>query len=269
MTLSEALELAESGKIFAMMYLGDFFYSQINEGNDEAQASAYENALKWYEKAAHLGNINAMYKTAFLYYSDAFSKIILVVKLYSYEETRPVVEKSYHWYCRIQQIDPNFSHSPMRSLDGPLKNFHVVTYYTALLTFFQDDDNATAAQIVSNPWDDSSAILRGVARYQASPPTTFDEYRMICSDISRIVGNASYAAKSKCDLEEFVYAMAAFILSEHWVKGYYGCAVNISAAYNILQYVKSNIKDNCSVQVLDQALSHFQPKLFGGYRYVE
>ena len=86
------------------------------------------------------------------------------------------------------------------------------------------------------------------------------------SVLTPIIKDPTYAAADKATWEEDAYALTAWQLSMLYKNN--GSQPDLESAVSLLNFVLRAVKNENNLTVIRNELSHYQKKLFGGYKYV-
>ena len=254
MELQEAIRLAEQGNVNMMYALGKY-YSEKEE--DQLQ----ETGWMWYERAADAGHIDALPIVCQYYEQMARTS----ETFYGYTTALDYWRKAAHYAniyeqagCAVMQqasIDP----TNLIELASGIR-------YQFALCCFMADDYSDILQLYSHPETVEEKILYGVSLTQAIADNSWDERQVF--QLLSCVSDISYSRKEKGTKEECVYTSAALTFSNLLRHGL-GAPINLDAAYNVLSATLCSLKDSDCIEILKTELSHYQKKLFGGYKYID
>ncbi len=263
MTLQEVTTLAEQGNLQAMMALGQH-YSEQNET---------DQAIKWYKMAAEHNYPPAMWRAASEYYiKGLIDSTSAMRQFYSIEDILPTFLSAHTWAISfLNQFSPDSRELCGVAIETVLKRIEETGYHAALYGYYSDRndialDVLTDLSKIYGIESSRTKYLRAVLYAEDDSYTNVGEiYRLL----SALPQDHTYASAEKEELEDNAYAIAALVLSEYIRKGLGAPCSDINAALSVLHYVEKHIKDAETLEVVRKKINRYQPKLFGGYRYVE
>lgn len=255
MTLEEAIKAAENGDLSAAFSLGRYYLDQ-----DE-----HDDAIKWYEVVANADIPNAMTILVPLYMAQGHLRSSKVMRsFYGIEDALSSFLNAYKWSKKLVSIYETATPPVEQHVrEKAINNMQEAAYFAALYSYIcgKNDD---ALRIIPNTHDDRTDILRGVLLIEKDADAYIHESLTL---LSKIENNRTYGASEKSEVEDDVYVQAALYLSMSYRKGL-GASINLEKALNVLKFVRNYAKDEEYIEHLDQEIRRYQPKLFGGYKYV-
>lgn len=258
MTIDEAIQLAESGDVGAMISLGDYYVRQ-NNGEGITQAA------DWYEAAAKKNVIYAMHMTVICKKILAYAGL----QVASHDEFGADFamndwKEVYYWASKeLEYICAKAPGTEKINVDDVRKNYAEASYFYAL-TCYWGDRYADVTDVISGFDDTRSRILHGAALIQLAENDA--QMNRAIGVLKPIIKDAAYAETEKNAWEEDVYALAALQLSLLY-KGQ-GTQSDLEEAVSVLTFVLRAVKNENNTSILSDELKHYQKKLFGGYKYV-
>lgn len=261
MTVEEAKSKAEYGDVNAMVALGDYYMNQEPESVDDAE--------KWYEMAANHGEPLATKMTVLLKRVQA-SVGEAMENVIGTGDVKNRWQETYIWCLRYISVLQNVNGLPDFFNHAEAEKWRSEAAYKLSLYKYATDDykDNEIPELLAGINDDRAAVLLGVVLFEKA--ATNSEYTVSYRHLSRIVDNDEYLASQKSKWEELVFCQSTMFLSICYREGnFVGIEANLENAMNILKFAKKHIKDKDYIAMLDKQLSHYKPKLFGGYKYIE
>lgn len=258
MTIEEAIQLAESGDIGAMISLGDYYVQQKT-------GDGIEKAAGWYEVAAKKNIVYAIHMTVLCKKMLAYAGLQIAEHdefgtKFAMEDWKDV----YNWAAKeLECINAEIEGSKKINIDDAINNFTDASYFYAL-TCYWAERFSDVTELLSDLHDTRSRILYGAALIQLAESNA--QMSNAIRVLNPIIKDASYAAADKAVWEEDVYTLTAWQLSMLYKNN--GSQSDLESAVSLLNFVLRAVKNENNTTVIRNELNRYQKKLFGGYKYV-
>mgnify|MGYP003297377559 CR=1 FL=1 len=255
MTIEEAIQLAENGDIGAMISLGDYYVQKNN-------ADGVENAYKWYAMAAKHKVVYAIHMALLTKKISAESSLLVATQVeygvsFAMDEWRELYELASD---ELDCITKGLPGSEDLKIEDTIANLKEATYHYALCAYSLGDYTKACALIADSD-DIRSVILYGSCLIQLADNAK--EMANAAMLFAPVIHNQEYVAAQKSALEENAYRTAAIQLSR--INKLVG---DLETAVSILTFMSNAVRRDNNKQAISEELSHYQKKLFGGYKYV-
>lgn len=257
MDIEKLIELANQGDVEAMVSVGAYYFEKSENGGGFADV---ETAAKWYEKAAKLNNPDGLLAAASAYsiIADVYQEISEYADAIEawglcYEFALCLIaENNKGDAIQISEEDINWARDILKDCK----------YNSALCHFFSN--NYTLALTDSKYCSSAEAkVLEGLCNFNLK------RYEKVYENI-KFLESDEYLNKDKSLLEEIVFADSTCLLAELYRIGtLIDLAPNLERARNLLLNSLSLIKEEKLKVHINEELSKYKPKFFGGFKYVE
>lgn len=255
MTLEEAKNLATNGNIEAALLLGKYYLDQ-----DETS-----DAIEWFEIAAEDGHMGAMAVLVPLYMNQGHTRNTKMMRQFcGTRNVRDCFLSAYKWGSRVLPFfDDTTTKIGGKTKEEMTAQRDEAAYYAALYSYICDE-NESALELIPDIHDERTDILRGVLLLEKDGERYKNEGFKL---LSKIRNNRAFGESNKDEFEDYVYTQGALYLSLFCREGWVANA-DINAALDILKFVRGYVKDEEAQARLDKEINRYQPKFFGGYKYV-
>lgn len=253
MTIEEAIQKAENDDVGAMIALGDFYFQEEKDN---------EQAVKWYEMAAKHKVVYAIHMTVLLKLISAQAAMLIAKQVeYGVQFAMEDWKSVYEWLAEeLECINNNVPGSESLKIEDSIEKFKEASYNYALCCYFLGD-YATASALISDFDNTPSIILYGSCLIQLGE--NGKDMANAIKTLTPVICDREYVAASKSALEEDAYRIAGIMLSRlHRIAG------NMEPAVELLTFMSNAVRRDNNKQAISDELSHYQKKLFGGYKYV-
>lgn len=257
MTINEAIVEANSGNVEAMLAVADFYAKSEELGN------GMEMALQWYEKAAETGNVYGMEMAGITYMISASTSLAIGAFADSLEEWNRAFEK-FHLLVQYE----GYSLEKKRDIKKKAQQCIYKTIYCNVL-LKRYEDALYILERISFKNVSKEMMLKGICLYHMAEET--ENYEEVY-DILRYFESKSALSCLKDasnELEEMILSEGYIALSLFYRIGIAGVERDIDRAYSLLSMVADKIKGKMADEFIQEELSHYKKKLFGGYKYIK
>ena len=253
MTIQEAIKLAETGDIKAMLMLGDYFMDEESRDTDEAK--------KWYIMAAEQQVPHAAHMAALVCSIGAMSTDIIVnqpnfepmMVEFIYEEWKD----AYKWLNKTIEYKENGAPN-VEAVD--LADFKEqrdeAAYKCGIYCFYMDrfDDAIKWVEGVSGPRAD---LVHGISLFQKA--TKDDEYEKAVPYLNKVVSNKEFLALGKNRIEENVLSLAGLYVGHTYQIGkVLTNQPDLDKAIEVLRTVHNSLKNNSEKEKLASKIVEIQ-----------
>lgn len=266
MTIDEAIKLANEGNAEAMMSLGGHYFGE-NE---------FDEAEKWYTMAANKGVTLAAYLNMTI---SVLSGRIRQVHG-AWQEIIEINNRLLHW-ASVVLNDNDFDYANYEINKDEIYNDIFEAYYNIAHALYWSENYTDSINYLKKIGENclqyqKSRVLMGIcygelARINIGNKNYAEAeelFKTVVNILSIVNPNSNYIPNKNEYHEQMVFAKAAFCLTMAYVNGIGTPVKNIDYAHDILESALSKVTEDDAKNVIQSRLSHFQKKMFGGYKYI-
>lgn len=278
LSIQELFNLANDGDSEAMFRVGAYYFSldpdKIIDGKGPRRIGQ-----DWLEKAAlagHAGGIPVICPSKMIFAQlTEFSERVQNV---THESTIEAWRDCYKWYQLGYKLYMNRApgYESIKDIQDFTSDMEQSRYRLAC-SLFVGGSLDEARTLASGHNDIPSQIIDVFVNYiditdrisnknsRCEPLNESDENDYATAILRfKILFDDEYAAKEKVQDEELIYAMAGKELADHYVK----INKNYDMAFDVLNYIRSNMKNEKLYFIIDNELSHFRRNNKGELIYI-
>ena len=254
MDLEKITSLAQNGDIPSMHKLAEYYFD----------CKEYYKADFWYKKLYNNGLIGAVTLIALL--NNHFAKMHMELDGLSDPETIPAIKEAYVWAKKKKQhiVAGEISVDSQEKAEA-IEEAEAAAYNLAIAHVFRKEYTEIAS-LSDDLVTTRGKIICGLGR-KLSAKSEADLYAAY-EKLVVLERNTEYASKSKDSREEFIYTWALIELSNLCRCGVKNISADISRAFDILSFGNVYVKDTENKDSIQNELSHYNKKMFGGYKYI-
>ena len=248
---NEVLAKAKSGALDAMEQLVTYYREQNDEGN----------ALEW---EVHY---NATRSATFALMSMGISKMGAhgALNIGAWDEVENDWNEIFnHARDILISVQKGEALLDSESIASASEMYNDACYGLALVAYMRDNNYQRVVEMLneSHNHDTKAKVLLGLGLFNTG---NYEDAYAVLNTISQ---DRAYANLEKDALEESLYAAGLHNLSNIYRIGLPGTVQqNLDSAVSILNMAISVIRDAEFRKILQDELSHYKKKLFGGYQY--
>ncbi len=253
MTEEEAVQLASKGNVDAMMALG-MQYKDIPE-----------KAARWFEMAAHKGNITA------IDWMCAYLRILASLEeLASSPSNDEVIDK--------REKILNLLKLKIDVFNSKVKGYESINLNKLMSDLSEAECDLETSYFYKGMLDEVNMMIqnKGVdniikrefimyACINAYISEDRNKNKLRFELLNKVENDLEYASAEKGVFEEAIYAITITKIA-FFYREVYG---NIDKAYQLLMTMLNYMQSDTGRKTIANELSHYHKKMFGGYKYVE
>ena len=267
MTLEEAIQAAHDGDVSAAVAIGDYYMKNEQLSQPERQ----EQALPWYEMAAEANDI---YSARIAMHLRAQEANVIEILLGDSSQQQDLMHQAVQNWMNVVKwahivmlatdLDDNTRAEARKVYNDALFDYTKNLYYLG-----QYERALDAMQLAGNN-DVRMQCLLGVCLYKLGAQNKNGNVLSQAYQRLSVLERVSWAQNPHDGLkEELIYYRAACYLATLRRLGQVGVQKDLGISVSVLSAAYDTLSTEKLKAAVQQDLSHYRKKTFGGYQYVE